>query len=66
MVHLQLAAGCPNAPYVGLLRESPALAAAAFHGLIAEPLLPDADGFGRLPSRPGWGLEPREDLERVD
>jgi len=64
--HLHLSAACPNAPYVELLQESPALPVATFQGLIAEPFLPDADGFVRLPSWPGLGIELRDDLERVN
>jgi L-alanine-DL-glutamate epimerase-like enolase superfamily enzyme len=64
--HLHLAAARPNAPYVELLQEPPALPAAAFQGLIAAPFLPDPDGFVRLPARPGLGVELRDDLERVD
>jgi L-alanine-DL-glutamate epimerase-like enolase superfamily enzyme len=28
-----------------------------FQGLIAEPFLPDADGFVHLPDKPGLGIE---------
>ena len=28
-----------------------------FQGLIAEPFLPDADGYVRLPDKPGLGIE---------
>ncbi len=63
--HLQLSAAIPNAPYVELVQEPPALTAEMFQGLLAEPLLPDADGNVRLPDRPGLGVELRDDLERV-
>ena len=28
-----------------------------FQGLIAEPFLPDADGFVHVPDKPGLGIE---------
>ena len=47
--HLQLSASLPNSPWVELLQEPPAMTDVDFQGLIAEPFLPDADGFVRLP-----------------
>jgi L-alanine-DL-glutamate epimerase-like enolase superfamily enzyme len=62
--HLQLSAAIPNAPYVELVQEPPALTAEMFQGVLAEPLVPDAEGNVRLPDRPGLGVELRDDLER--
>ena len=63
--HLQLSAASPNSPYVELVQEPPELIAAAFQGLVATPLLPDANGDVWLPDLPGLGVELREDLERI-
>lgn len=63
--HLQLSAAIPDAPYVELVQEPPALPAETFQALIAEPLLPDAAGDVRLPDKPGLGVELREDLEQI-
>ena len=63
--HLQLIATCPNASYIELLQEPPALPVATFQGLITEPLVPDADGDVHLPDSPGLGFELNESWERV-
>jgi L-alanine-DL-glutamate epimerase-like enolase superfamily enzyme len=63
--HLHLSASCPNAPYVELLQEPPALPVELFQGLIAEPLVPDTDGNVHLPNKPGIGVELNERWERV-
>ena len=55
--HLQLSASLPNSPWVELLQEPPAMTDVDFQGLIAEPFLPDADGFVHLPDKPGLGIE---------
>jgi L-alanine-DL-glutamate epimerase-like enolase superfamily enzyme len=44
-------------PWVELLQEPPAMTDVDFQGLIAEPFLPDKDGFVRLPDKPGLGVE---------
>ena len=36
---------------------APAMTDVDFQGLIAEPFLPDADGFVHLPDKPGLGIE---------
>jgi L-alanine-DL-glutamate epimerase-like enolase superfamily enzyme len=63
--HLQLSASCPNSSYVELLQESPGLPVETFQGLIAEPLVPDADGNVRLPDKPGLGVDLYTAWERV-
>jgi len=63
--HLHLSASCPNSPYVELLQEPPALPVHTFQGLLAEPLVPDADGNVRLPDKPGLGVELNTSWERV-
>jgi L-alanine-DL-glutamate epimerase-like enolase superfamily enzyme len=55
--HLRLSASLPNSPWVELLQEPPAMTDVDFQGLIAEPFLPDKDGFVRLPDKPGLGVE---------
>jgi L-alanine-DL-glutamate epimerase-like enolase superfamily enzyme len=63
--HLQLSASLPNSPWVELLQEPPAMTDADFQGLIAEPFLPDKDGFVRLPDTPGLGIELGDRWQRV-
>jgi L-alanine-DL-glutamate epimerase-like enolase superfamily enzyme len=63
--HLQLSAAIPNAPYVELLQEPPALTAEMFQGVLADPIVPDADGNVRLPEKPGLGVELRDDLKPI-
>lgn len=63
--HLQLGAAIPNCPYVELVQEPPALTAEIFQGVLADPLLPDAEGNVRLPGKPGLGVALRNDLERI-
>ncbi len=60
--HLHLIASLPNAGYIELLQEPGKMESADFQGIVAEPLLPDADGYVTLPETPGLGLELREDL----
>ena len=55
--HLHLSASLPNSPWIELLQDPPALEASEFQGLIAQPLVPDADGYVRVPDGPGLGVE---------
>jgi L-alanine-DL-glutamate epimerase-like enolase superfamily enzyme len=63
--HLHLSASLPNSAYVELLQEPPALPVELFQGLIAAPLVPDAEGNVRLPDQPGLGVELNTARERV-
>lgn len=58
--HLHLSASLANSDYIELLQDPPALEASEFQGLLAEPLVPDAEGFVRLPEGPGLGVELNE------
>ena len=58
--HLHLSASLPNSPWIELLQDPPAMEAAEFQGLLATPLLPDAEGFVRVPEGPGLGVELNE------
>lgn len=60
--HLHLIASVPNAEYIELIQEPSKLDTTDFQGIIAEPLVPDADGYVTVPDRPGLGVELREDL----
>ena len=60
--HLHLIASIPNAGYIELIQEPPKLDTTDFQGILAKPLVPDADGYITLPDRPGLGVELREDL----
>lgn len=63
--HLHLSATCANSGYVELLQEPPGLPVEVFQGLIAAPLVPDANGDVHLPTGPGLGVELNPALERV-
>src|SRR5690606_30881697 len=58
--HLHLSASLPNAPWIELLQDPPALEIDEFQGLLAVPLAPDADGYVRVPEGPGLGVELHE------
>jgi D-galactarolactone cycloisomerase len=58
--HLHLSASLPNAPWIELLQDPPALEVGEFQGLLAAPLAPDADGYVRVPEGPGLGVELHE------
>jgi L-alanine-DL-glutamate epimerase-like enolase superfamily enzyme len=62
LAHVHLAAAIPNSPYVEVLHEPPGFSAQVFQTILAEPLLPDANGDILVPQRPGLGVEPRPDL----
>jgi L-alanine-DL-glutamate epimerase-like enolase superfamily enzyme len=62
LAHVHLAAAVPNCPYVEVLHEPPGFSAQVFQTILAEPLLPDANGDILAPQRPGLGVEPRADL----
>ncbi len=63
--HLHLSATCANSSYVELLQEPPGLPVEIFQGLIAEPLVPDAEGNVHLPDRPGLGFDLNTSWERI-
>lgn len=58
--HLHLIASIPNARYIELIQEPQKLDTTDFQGIVAEPLVPDADGYISLPEGPGLGVELRE------
>ncbi|HYH12121.1 MAG TPA: mandelate racemase/muconate lactonizing enzyme family protein [Thermomicrobiales bacterium] len=60
--HLHLIASIPNAEYIELIQEPGKLDTRDFQGIVAEPLVPDADGYVTVPDRPGLGVDLREDL----
>src|SRR4030042_4643831 len=62
LAHVHLAAAIPNSPYVEVLHEPPGFSAQVFPTILAEPLLPDANGDLLLPPGPGLGVEPRPAL----
>jgi D-galactarolactone cycloisomerase len=63
--HLHFSASCANSSYVELLQEPLFLPVETFQGLLADPLLPDSDGYVHLPSGPGLGFELNPALEQV-
>jgi D-galactarolactone cycloisomerase len=62
LAHLHLCAAIPNSRYVEILHEPPGYSAQVFQTLLAEPLLPDANGDILVPQGPGLGVEPRPEL----
>ena len=65
MAHLHLCAAIPNSRYAEILHEPPGFSAQVFQTLLAEPLLPDANGDVLVPQGPELGVEPRPDLLRA-
>jgi len=65
LAHLHLCAAIPNSRYVEIFHEPPAYSAQVFQTILAEPLLPDANGDILVPQRPGLGVEPRPELLRA-
>jgi L-alanine-DL-glutamate epimerase-like enolase superfamily enzyme len=65
LAHLHLCAAIPNSRYVEIFHEPPGYSAQVFQTILAEPLLPDANGDILVPQRPGLGVEPRPDLLRA-
>lgn len=62
IAHLHLICSLPNAPYVEMFHEPPGYSAQVFQMLLAEPLLPDANGDILAPQKPGLGVELNPDL----
>jgi L-alanine-DL-glutamate epimerase-like enolase superfamily enzyme len=60
--HLHLIASIPNAGFIELIQEPGKLDTTDFQGILAQPLVPDPDGYITLPERPGLGVELRDDL----
>jgi len=65
LAHLHLCAAIPNSRYVEIFHEPPGYSAQVFQTILAEPLLPDANGDILVPQRPGLGVEPRPELLRA-
>jgi L-alanine-DL-glutamate epimerase-like enolase superfamily enzyme len=65
LAHLHLCAAIANSPYVEIFHEPPAYSAQVFQTILAEALLPDANGDILVPQRPGLGVEPRPELLRA-
>lgn len=58
--HLQLCATLPNSPYVEYMLDPPYRTVESFqqlYGIIAEPIVIDADGMVSVPPGPGLGIE---------
>jgi L-alanine-DL-glutamate epimerase-like enolase superfamily enzyme len=60
--HLHLIASIGNAEFIELVQEPGKLDTTDFQGILAEPLVPDGEGYITLPERPGLGVELRDDL----
>src|SRR5680860_966500 len=60
--HLHLIASVPNAGFIELIQEPGKLDTTDFQGILAEPLVPDPDGYITLPDRSGLGVDLRDDL----
>jgi L-alanine-DL-glutamate epimerase-like enolase superfamily enzyme len=60
--HLHLIASIGNAEFIELVQEPGKLDTTDFQGILAEPLVPDREGYITLPEKPGLGVELREDV----
>ncbi len=65
-VHLHLSASWSNSGWLELLQDPPKLEASEFQGLLVTPLVPEADGYVRVPDGPGLGVELSEKWTRVE
>ncbi len=66
LVHLHLAASLPNCGYLEFPHDPPSgLVAATRDQMLAEPLGVDAEGYVRVPERPGFGIVLDEDSDRA-
>jgi len=64
LAHLHLCAAIPNSSHVEVIHEPPGFSVQVFQTLLAETLLPDANGDILVPQKPGLGVEPNPDLLR--
>jgi L-alanine-DL-glutamate epimerase-like enolase superfamily enzyme len=55
--HLHLSAGVPNSPWIELMRDRPGEFPWPAQYVPATPIIVDQDGYVRLPSGPGLGIE---------
>jgi D-galactarolactone cycloisomerase len=61
LANLHLAAGVGGGPFLELPYDAPWWTPERRDFMLTEPVLPDADGFLRVPDRPGLGIELDED-----
>ena len=61
LANLHLTAGVGGGPYLELPQDPPWWTTERRDFMLAEPVLPDADGFLTVPDRPGLGVELDED-----
>lgn len=64
VAHLHFSCAVPNSPYLEIMRDRPGEPAWPAQQLLAQPLLPDADGYVHAPQRPGLGVELNEEMIR--
>jgi L-alanine-DL-glutamate epimerase-like enolase superfamily enzyme len=55
--HLHLCAAIPNASYLEVWHDPPVITSDIFQWYLKEPLRVDAEGFVRVPQKPGLGVE---------
>lgn len=60
--NLHLCAALPNCPYIEYLYDPPCVVPEIRQALLAEPLCIDAEGYLRVPDKPGLGVELNEAL----
>jgi len=64
VANLQLMASCPNCPYCEFPYEPPSWVPPARDFMLTEPITIDKDGFVKVPSSPGLGVE--LDFEKIE
>ncbi|HEV2125870.1 MAG TPA: enolase C-terminal domain-like protein, partial [Chloroflexota bacterium] len=60
--HLHFSAAVPNSPWVELMRDKPGEFPWPAQHLPANPIMVDKDGYVRLPTESGLGIEINEDF----
>ena len=55
--NLQLAASCPNCPYIEYPYDPPNFTIEAYYAMLKEPIRVESDGYVSVPTGPGLGVE---------
>ncbi|HYB84984.1 MAG TPA: mandelate racemase/muconate lactonizing enzyme family protein [archaeon] len=61
VANLQLAASCPNCPYLEYPYDPPNFTIEAYYAMLKEPIRVEADGYVSVPEGPGLGVELNRD-----
>jgi len=64
VANLQLAASCPNCPYLEYPYDPPSLTVDAYYAMLKKPIRVEADGYVSVPQGPGLGVDLDKDAIR--